>query len=61
LIDTITRTFEVFRIPNTILMDTPIAKRLGCEHVPLAKPIGTTCEKPIDDLTASVKHVIHGD
>lgn len=42
-------------------MDTPIAKRLGCEHVPLAKPIGTTCEKPIDDLTASVKHVIHGD
>jgi hypothetical protein len=61
LIDTITHASKVFRTLDTILKDMPIAKRPRCEHVLLAKPVGTTSDKPINDLAASVKHVVNVD
>jgi hypothetical protein len=44
LIDSITRAFEVFRTPNTILKDTPIAERPKSQLVSLAELVDTTCE-----------------
>jgi hypothetical protein len=69
LIDSITRAFEVFRTPNTILKDTPIAERPKSRLVSLAELVNTTCEwladttceQPIPDIVASVKQVVLGD
>jgi hypothetical protein len=58
LIDIVTHDFEVFKTLNIILKDTFVAKRLGSQPVHLAEPVDTTCEQPIDDLIASVKHVV---
>jgi hypothetical protein len=61
LIDNITRAFEFFKIWDTILKDTPIAKGPGPQLVPLVEPIYTISEQLVDDLTTRVKHVILGD
>lgn len=53
-----------------MLKDTHVSEKLKPELVPLVKLVDTTCDqklidiigdKPIDDLTASVEHVVFND
>ncbi len=44
LIDNITHAFEVLKILDMILKDTPVAKGQGSQLVPLVEPVDTTCE-----------------
>jgi len=41
------------------LKNTPIVERLGFESIPLAEPIDTIGEQPIDDLVARIEQVIY--
>ncbi len=58
---TVTHASEVFKIPNIILKDTHVAKRLGFKLVHSIEPIDTTNEKHVDDLVTSVEQIILGD
>ncbi len=59
LINIVTHASEVFKTPNIILKNTPIVERLGFESIPLAEPIDTIGEQPIDDLVARIEQVIY--
>jgi hypothetical protein len=56
---TITHVFEVFKIQDLVLKDTPVVERPGL--VLLVEPLDTTCEQLVDDLIIGVKHVVLGD
>ncbi len=58
LINVVMHASEVFKTPNIILKDTPIVERLGFESIPLAEPIDTIGEQPVDDLVARIEQVI---
>jgi hypothetical protein len=46
---------------NIVLKDTPIVKKPTSQLVTLVKPIDTTSEQHVDDLTTRVKHVVIDD
>jgi len=70
LINTITHASKIFKILDTMLKDTCVGEKFEHELVLLVELIDTTCdqklidttgEKPIDDLTTGVEHVVFND
>ncbi len=61
MIDNFTHAYEVFKTLYILHKDTLIIEGLGPQSVPLVEHVDTTCEQHVDDLTASVKHVVLGD
>jgi hypothetical protein len=55
LIDIVTHTSEVFKIPNIILKDTHVVEKLKFQPIILVKHVDTTCEQLVDDLVVGVK------
>jgi hypothetical protein len=61
LIDSVTHAFEVFKTLDIVLKDTPTMEKSDSRPVHLVELVNTTCEQLVDDLIASVKHVVIGD
>ncbi len=60
LIDNIIHASKFFLTPYIVLKDTPVTERPNFQSIHLAELVDTTSEH-VDDLAASVKHVVVGD
>ncbi len=61
MINIVTHTFEVFKVPNIILKDTPIVEKLSFQPIILVQDVDTIGEQLVDDLAIRIKQVFIND